>query len=55
MDYNRLCAGVFSGVTALLLIYQGHVTEGAIIATAMLAFFVGEKNGVKHAQTTQEG
>lgn len=45
LDIPRCIAGVFSGAVSLLLIYQGHVTEGSIIATAMLAFFVGEKNG----------
>ena len=45
MDVPRCIAGVFSGTVSLLLIYMGHVTEGSIIATAMLAFFVGEKNG----------
>lgn len=47
MDIPRCIAGVFSGAVSLLLIYQGHVTEGSIIATAMLAFFVGERNGAK--------
>lgn len=47
MDIPRCIAGVMAGAASLLLIYQGHVSEGAIIATAMLAFFVGEKNGQK--------
>ena len=31
----------------LLLIYQGHITEGCIIIASMVGFFVGEKNGAK--------
>ena len=49
MDVPRCIAGVMAGFASLMLIYQGNVTEGAIIATAMLAFFVGEKNGAKAA------
>lgn len=51
MNYAKLVAGFFSGVGALMLIYMGHVTEGCIILSSMVAFFVGEANGkrVKNA------
>lgn len=50
-NYPRLLAGSFAGAGALLLIWQGNITEGAIILSAMVGFFVGEKNGQKTAQT----
>lgn len=49
MNYHRLIAGIFAGSGALLLIYQGYMSEGAIILSAMMAFFVGEKNGERKA------
>lgn len=49
MDVPRCIAGVFAGAGSLLLIQQGHITEGSIILTALLAFFVGEQNGEKKA------
>lgn len=45
MNYNRMIAGCFAGGGALLLIYKGYISEGAIILSAMMAFFVGEANG----------
>lgn len=51
MNYQREIAGIFAGAGALLLIYQGHVTEGALLLSSMIAFFVGEKNGEKKART----
>jgi len=47
--FERIIAGVFCGAGALLLIYQGYITEGAIILGTMLGFFVGEKNGQRKA------
>ena len=47
--FERIIAGVFCGVGALILIYQGHITEGALILGTMLGFFVGEKNGQRKA------
>lgn len=44
MNYPRVIAGISAGAGALLLIYLGHVSEGAIILSTMLAFFVGEEN-----------
>lgn len=43
--YERIIAGVFCGAGALILIWKGHITEGALILGTMLGFFVGEKNG----------
>lgn len=51
MDYPRCIAGIFAGAGGLLLIYEGYVTEGSMILTAMLAFFVGEANGQRKATT----
>jgi len=47
MDVPRVIAGVFSGSAALILLYQGHITEGGMIVSAMMGFFVGEHNGQK--------
>ena len=49
MDIPRCIGGFFAGAGALLLIYQGYITEGAIILGTMLGFFVGEKNGARKA------
>lgn len=43
--YERAIAGIFGGAGALLLIYKGEITAGTAILSAMIAFFVGEKNG----------
>jgi len=49
MNYNRLVAGIFAGTGALMLIYMSHITEGAILLSTMMGFFVGEKNGERKA------
>lgn len=51
VNHLRLCAGIFAGAGALILIYQGHVSEGGILLASLMAFFVGEKNGEKKALT----
>ena len=43
--WEKIIAGIFSGSGALLLIYKGYVTEGSMILTAMLGFFIGDLNG----------
>lgn len=48
MDYARITAGIFSGAAALLLIYQNHYEPAIAIVSAMLGFFVGEKNGARN-------
>lgn len=45
MNIPKVIAGVFCGAGALLLIHEGYITEGAMILSTMLAFFVGEANG----------
>lgn len=45
MNNLKLMAGAFAGAGALILIYQGNITEGSIILASMVGFFVGEKNG----------
>lgn len=47
MNYLRLMAGAFVGTGALILIYKGHIIEGALLLSNMLSFFVGEKNGAR--------
>ena len=49
MNYNRLIAGVFAGSGAIILLLQGQTAVGATILSAMLAFFIGEKNGERMA------
>lgn len=49
--YERLVAGFFAGAGALILIYQGEIAVGATILSGMLAFFVGEANGKRIAET----
>lgn len=49
MNFQREIAGVFAGAGALLLIYKGEVALGATLLSAMLAFFIGEKNGQRSA------
>jgi len=49
MNHQREIAGIFAGAGALLLIYQGEVALGASLLSAMMAFFVGEKNGKRKA------
>lgn len=51
-NYPRLLAGAFAGAGALILIYQGHTTEGGIILSTMVGFFVGEKNGSKASKAS---
>lgn len=53
-NYHRLCAGIFAGAGALVLLVQGHTAEGAIILSSMLAFFIGEKNGEKTTAKSKE-
>lgn len=48
----RAIAGIFAGTGALVLIYKGHITEGSIILTSLIAFFVGEANGKKTARSS---
>jgi len=50
MDWTRPIAGIFAGGGALLLIYKGYITEGSMLLSTMLAFFVGEANGTRTAQ-----
>ena len=50
MNYAKLLAGGFAGAGALLLIYEDHITEGCMILTAMLGFFIGEANGKRLAK-----
>ena len=47
--YEKLVGGAFAGAGALLLIYQGYVTEGCMILSSMVAFFVGDVNGQRKA------
>lgn len=50
MNYQREIAGAFAGAGALLLIWKGEVALGASLLSAMMAFFVGERNGERKAQ-----
>lgn len=50
MNVERAIAGIFIGSGALLLIYQGFVTEGCTLLGSMVGFFVGELNGKKAAK-----
>jgi len=52
LNFEKLIAGAFAGAGALLLIYQGYVTEGAMILSSMVAFFIGDLNGQKKAKET---
>ena len=49
LNHLRILAGGFAGAGALLLLWQGHTAEGAILLATLMAFFVGEKNGQKTA------
>jgi len=49
-NHARLLAGFFAGFGALLLIYRGEITAGVSILSAMVGFFVGERNGSRKAQ-----
>jgi len=51
--YERLVAGCFVGVGALMFIWKGEYTIGAGLLGTMLGFFVGEKNGERKATTNQ--
>jgi len=50
VNFEKLIAGSFAGAGALLLIYQGYITEGAMILSSMVAFFIGDLNGQKKAK-----
>lgn len=43
--YERMLAGAFGGVGAILLIYKGEIPAGVSILSAMVGFFIGERNG----------
>lgn len=45
MNVHKVIAGISAGAGALLLIYKGYITEGTIILSTMVGFFVGETNG----------
>ena len=45
--YERVIAGIFAGAGALMLIYMDHVEAGVSILSAMVGFFVGERNGMR--------
>ena len=49
MNVERVLAGGFVGVGALILIWKGEIAVGASMLSGMLAFFIGEKNGAKNA------
>lgn len=51
MNYNRPIAGIFIGAGALLLIFRGNITEGCILLSSMVGFFVGEANGKKISES----
>jgi len=51
MKYLRAIAGVFSGLGALVLIYQKEYALAGTLLGTMLGFFVGEANGKKVAET----
>ena len=51
MNGERIVAGIFVGLGALLLIYQGRVEVAAGLLGGMLGFFVGESNGKRTAKT----
>jgi hypothetical protein len=48
--YEKLVAGAFAGAGALVLIWKGYVTEGCMILSSMVAFFVGDVNGQRKAE-----
>jgi len=50
MSVERIIAGIFAGAGALMLIHQGEITAGVSILSAMVGFFVGERNGIRKAQ-----
>jgi len=47
MGYERLVAGIFAGVGAIVLITKGETSSGVALLAGMMGFFIGEKNGVK--------
>jgi hypothetical protein len=51
--YEKLVAGAFAGGGALLLIYKGYITEGCMILSSMVAFFVGDINGQRKAASSE--
>lgn len=58
MGYERTIAGVFAGAGALLSLYLGVtcnrqelITGGLVVLSGMMAFFSGEKNGMKKKET----
>jgi len=52
--YEKLVAGAFAGAGALVLIWKGYVTEGCMILSSMVAFFVGDANGQRKTKATTE-
>lgn len=57
MGYERIIAGTFAGIGGLLSITLGVMYDraelllaGSNLLIGMMAFFVGENNGVKKAQ-----
>ena len=52
MNVERVVAGIFVGVGALLFIYRGETAIAAGLLGSMVGFFVGEKNGAKNAAKT---
>jgi len=52
MGYERIVAGAFVGVGALLLIWQDQITPAVALLGTMVGFFVGEKNGAANATKT---
>ena len=50
MGSERLVAGVFAGVGALVLLYKGESATAVALLSGMLAFFVGESNGKRKAE-----
>ncbi len=53
MISNRAIGGLFAGLGALILLYQGETAAGVAILASMLAFFVGERNGRKNAERAE--
>lgn len=46
-------AGGFAGAGALILIWKGYITEGCMILSSMVAFFVGDINGQRKAAASE--
>ena len=54
MNYEKLLAGLVAGIGAIILILQGYITEGSIILSGMMGFFIGDQNGSKEATKAME-